>query len=70
MSKGSAPIRMSRNDRLIVCVPGASMQVLAIHGLTSLSPKPLIPASVWIATMKLSCAEEVSVLSKLGASRT
>ena len=35
MSNGSAPISISLMHRPIVWVPGASMQALAIHGLTS-----------------------------------
>jgi hypothetical protein len=43
---GSSPISISLNPRPIVCVPGASMQARPIHGLTSLSPTPVIPSSV------------------------
>ena len=43
----------------MVWVPGASMQVLAIQGLASHSPIPVTPWSVWMATIRLSWAEEV-----------
>ena len=38
-------------------VLGASMQARAIHGLTSLSPMPVMPSSVWTNTTMSSCAE-------------
>ena len=54
----------------IVCVPRASMQARAIHGLTSLSPMPLTPSSVWISTTMSSCAEDVAPTSTSGCNRT
>ena len=43
----------------MVCVPGASTQAFATHGLTSDSPMPVTPSSVRMTTMKLSCADDV-----------
>ncbi len=60
---GSAPISISLMHRPIVWVPGASMQVLAIHGLASHSPTPTTPPSVRMTMTKLSCAEEVKLAS-------
>ncbi len=54
----------------MLCVPGASMQARAIHGLTSVSPRPLIPSSVWISTTTSSWAELAAVVSNAGCTRT
>src|SRR5437764_8898950 len=70
MSKWSAPIRMSLMLSPMVWVPGASMQALAIDGLASHSPVPETPRSVWMATTRLSWADEVKRESKSGASST
>ena len=48
------------------CVLGASMQARAIHGLTSLSPTPVIPSSVCTNTTMSSCAEEVASVRNVG----
>ena len=44
-------------------VPGASMQARAIHGLTSVSPMPTRPSSVWTSTTMSSCAELAAAVS-------
>jgi hypothetical protein len=54
----------------MLCVPGASMQARAIHGLTSLSPIPVTPSSVWISTTMSSWAELAAVVSYSGCTRT
>ena len=54
----------------MVCVPRASMHARAIQGLTSLSPMPLTPSSVWISTTMSSCADDVAPTSTSGCSRT
>jgi hypothetical protein len=51
-------------------VLGASMQARAIQGLTSVSPIPVIPSSVWTKTTMSSCAEEVAEVSRSGTKRT
>ncbi len=54
----------------MLCVPGASMQARAIQGLTSVSPIPVTPSSVWISTTMSSCAELAAVVSNAGCTST
>ena len=62
-SNGSAPISISVSPMPMLWLPGASMHALAIHGLTSVSPMPVTPSSVWISTMMSSWAELAAVMS-------
>ena len=53
-ASGSVPMSMSLSPMPIVCVEGASMAALSIHGFASLSPTPDSPVSVWMKTTRLS----------------